>query len=47
MRRLQKRLQNEGKKVDIKTINQKLKTTTEGILEFTFELKIDLVEVKK
>jgi hypothetical protein len=47
MRRLLKRLQNEGKRVDIKTFNQTIKTTKEGILEFTFSLKIELVEVKK
>lgn len=46
MRRLKKQLESEGKKVIIRTLNQSIKTTKDGI-EFGFELEIEIREVKK
>lgn len=47
MKRLKKQLQSEGKKIEIKTKNQTVRTTSEGTLEFTFSLQIELREVQR
>jgi len=44
LRRLKKQLESEGKRVVIKTLNQSVKITKDGI-EFSFNLKIELKEV--
>ncbi len=47
MRRIIKKLHNEGKRVELKTKNQALKNKNDGSIEFRFSLEISLREVGK